>query len=188
MLKSSLPRWRINQAVRYLDQGGIIAYPTEAVYGLGCDPFNRNAVLKLLAIKNRPIDKGLILIAAEFAQLAPLLEIPNDEIKNKMLSTWPGPTTWVVPAKSWVPRWLRGQYASLAVRVTNHPIAADLCRSFDCPLVSTSANMTGSKPIKNTIGLRKYFRTHEILIVPGLLGAERKTTEILDAVSGEKIR
>lgn len=188
MFKSSLPHWRIQMAVRYLANGGIVAYPTEAVFGLGCDPFNEQAVQRILELKNRPINKGLILIAAEFAQIAPLIKVPDNDVLNNMLSTWPGPTTWVVRANASVPPWLRGSHDSLAVRITNHPIASDLCLAFNQPLVSTSANITGFQPAKTTLKVRQLFGISEILIVPGPLGQETRTTAIFDAKSGNKIR
>lgn len=178
----------MKQAVRHLVAGGIIAYPTEAVFGLGCDPLNQKVVQELLNLKNRSVAKGLILIAAEFAQIAPLVEVPDNLVLKKMLSTWPGPTTWVIPAQSWVPQWLRGDHNSLAVRITNHPVASELCRAFDRALVSTSANITGLKPAKSTLKVRQQFGNSNIFIVPGPLGKEKKTTVILDAISSEKIR
>ncbi len=78
---------QVNEAVRILRQGGVIAYPTEAVYGLGCDPDNHQAVEKLLAIKQRSRDKGLILIAADFQQLRPYLAEIDSALKRKILAT-----------------------------------------------------------------------------------------------------
>ena len=180
--------WQIHRAVRYLKKNGVIAYPTEAVYGLGCDPLNAQAVHQILALKKRPVTKGLILIAAEWKQLAPLVEIPNETILKKMLTTWPGPTTWVVQARPWIPSWLKGNRDSLAVRVTNHPIASKLCYAFEGPIVSTSANITGYKSAKNPLTVRRQFGESEILIVPGAIGEEKQTTKIIDAISDRIIR
>ncbi|NOR70927.1 MAG: tRNA threonylcarbamoyladenosine biosynthesis protein RimN, partial [Methylomarinum sp.] len=119
MTKSSI---KIRLAAQKIQAGEVIAYPTEAVYGLGCDPLNEEAVLNLLALKKRSIDKGLILIASSLTQLEPYLQL-NDEIRSKVQATWPGPVTWIIPAQTWVPQWLTGQHSSLAVRVTAHPIA-----------------------------------------------------------------
>src|SRR6218665_315978 len=90
----------INEAAIRLKSGGVIAYPTEAVWGLGCDPFDETAVMRLLAIKQRPVDKGLILIAADLAQLQPLLDLPAmpETRLAEVLASWPGPHTWVLPA------------------------------------------------------------------------------------------
>ena len=175
-------------AVRHLNYGGVIAYPTEAVFGLGCNPFNAQAVHKILAMKKRPISKGLILIAAEWEQLAPLLMVPDKTVLKNMLATCPGPTTWVIPAQPWIPHWLKGCHDSLAVRVTDHPGASDLCLAFNGPLVSTSANITGLKPAKNSLQIRRQFAKLDVLIVPGPLGKEKQTTRIMDAISGRKLR
>src|SRR5512143_218632 len=139
----SMTPWQLREAVRVLHHGGLIAYPTEAVYGLGCDPRNADAVLRLLNLKQRPWQKGLILIAADLAQLDPYL-LPLDEMmRARVVPTWPGPNTWLLPARVETPHWLRGEHDTLAVRVTAHPVAAALCRAFGGPIVSTSANLAG---------------------------------------------
>nr|MDQ2696242.1 Sua5/YciO/YrdC/YwlC family protein [Pseudomonadota bacterium] len=120
---------RLRQAARILRQGGVIAYPTEAVYGLGCDPRNRRAVQRLLEIKRRPPAKGLILIAADLAQLEPFIDPLPPDRRRLLDAAWPGPVTWLVPARR-APVWLRGNHPTLAVRVTAHPLAAALCRAF----------------------------------------------------------
>ena len=109
--------WHLRQAARALRHGGIIAYPTEAVYGLGCDPLNAAAVLRLLTLKNRPMDKGLILIASDFQQLIPFVRTPDADIMRRINATWPGPVTWLLPAKAETPAWLCGAHDTLAVRV-----------------------------------------------------------------------
>ena len=90
----------LQQAVKILQTGGLIAYPTEAVYGLGCDPFNRAAVSRLCALKKRDANAGFILIAANWKQIESLIEtskIPPEQMR-KIQSTWLGPVTWVFPA------------------------------------------------------------------------------------------
>ncbi|QDH71289.1 L-threonylcarbamoyladenylate synthase [Marilutibacter alkalisoli] len=138
----------ITAAVAALRRGGVIAYPTEAVWGLGCDPFNEAAVLRLLDIKQRPVDKGLILIASGVGQLDPLIdwEALSASQRDTVLANWPGPHTWVVPATPRMPRWITGVHDSVAVRVSAHPDVIVLCDSFGGPLVSTSANLTGKPP------------------------------------------
>ena len=117
-----------------LRQGGIVAYPTESVYGLGCDPLNPDAVYRLLELKRRPASKGLILISDSFARLQPFLgPIPDNRLAI-VLRSWPGPVTWVMPAQADVPEWLRGRHTSLAVRVTDHPLATALCATPPKPI------------------------------------------------------
>lgn len=137
-------------AAALLRRGGIVAYPTEAVWGLGCDPFDADAVRRLLALKRRPAAKGMIVIAADLAQALPHLlwdDLPEPR-RQAILASWPGPNTWLVPCRPHVPEWLRGEHDTLAVRITAHPIAAALCRAFDGPVVSTSANRAGEAPAR----------------------------------------
>lgn len=180
-------RFKINNAVRHLKAGAVIAYPTEAVYGLGCDPLNEDAVMNLLEIKQRPMEKGLILIASSLEQLRPYLVL-DQAITERITPTWPGPVTWVIPAQPWVPKWLTGTHNSLAVRVTDHPIARDLCAQFGSPLVSTSANPTTRPAIKESRKLLKSFSDDDIFIVHGKVGELGQETAIYDAVSGKRLR
>src|SRR5512134_2349746 len=145
--------FHLRHAVRSVRAGGVIAYPTEAVFGLGCDPANQAALKRLLAIKRRPIHKGVILIAACLEQFLSYLLPLDAEALAKVSSTWPGPVTWLIPARPNVPKWLRGQHSTLAVRVTAHPLAAALCRLWGRPLVSTSANLSGRPPARTALAV-----------------------------------
>jgi L-threonylcarbamoyladenylate synthase len=178
--------FKIRNAVRYIKAGAVIAYPTEAVYGLGCDPLNENAVMSLLDIKQRRIDKGLILIAASLEQIRPYLAL-NQAIIDRITPTWPGPITWIIPAQRWVPKWLTGNHQSLAVRVTNHPVARNLCTEFGGPLVSTSANPSSRPAIKESRKLLKALGS-DIFIVHGTVGELDRETAIYDALSGKRLR
>lgn len=133
-----------------LIHGQVIAYPTEAVWGVGCDPWNMDAVLDLLLLKQRPWQKGLILVASDIAQIAPLVNQLTDAQKAKLEMSWPGPVSWVLPdPDGWVPEWVRGEHNSVAVRVSNHPLVHQLCRAFGRPIVSTSANLSGKPPARS---------------------------------------
>ncbi|MFI3189275.1 threonylcarbamoyl-AMP synthase [Crenothrix sp. D3] len=177
----------ITAAVQQLNAGKVIAYPTEAVYGLGCNPLNEAAVMHLLDIKQRPIEKGLILIAASLQQLEPYL-ILNDEILARITPTWPGPVTWVIPAQASVPKWLTGEHNSLAVRVTAHPVAQQLCRDYGHPLVSTSANETTQPALRAAAEVLSVFADRDIFILDGKVGELGQETAIYDAVSGTRLR
>ncbi len=179
--------FKIKNAVRHIKAGAVIAYPTEAVYGLGCDPLNEEAVMSLLDIKQRPIEKGLILIASSLEQLHPYLVL-DQALIDRISPTWPGPVTWVIPSQPWVPKWLTGEHQSLAVRVTKHPIARDLCAQFGSPLVSTSANPTTRSAIKESRKLLKTFADAGIFIVHGKIGKLEQETAIYDALSGKRLR
>lgn len=180
--------FKINLATRLLQQGQVIAYPTEAIYGLGCDPLNEYAVRTLLALKRRPVEKGLILIASSLQQLQPYLNTDTPGVLDRAISTWPGPTTWVVPAQSWVPNWLTGQHSSLAVRVTTHPLVTRLCASFGGPIVSTSANISNQQPARKPYQILKNFGSDTPYIVKGTSSGLDQATSIFDAVTGNQLR
>ncbi len=182
-----LPRWRLSQAVRHLRRGGVIAYPTEGVFGLGCDPCDEGAVAEILVLKGRPASKGLILIAADFDQLLPFVSVPPAAVLKRILASWPGPVTWILPAAPRVPAWLTGGRSTLACRVTDHPVAARLCRAFGRPLVSTSANPTGRPPARSLLQVRRYFG-RRVLVIPGPLGGLEGPTPIYDALTGRCLR
>ncbi len=105
----------LQQAVDALRKGCVIAYPTEGVFGLGCDPDNQTAMLRLLAIKQRPVEKGVILIAASYAQLRPYVDETQltAEQLTQVLASWPAPLTWVMPASGDAPGWVRGRLIPL---------------------------------------------------------------------------
>jgi len=181
-------RWHYQQAVRCLHRGGVIAYPTEAVYGLGCDPWDRSAVERLLTLKKRRWQQGLILIAANYAQLEPFLLPLSPRLRQRVFATWPGPVTWLLPAQPDMPRWLCGQHHTLAVRITAHPQAAALCRAWDGALVSTSANQTRHRPARSALQVRLAFPQGIDYLLPGSLGGQSRPSEIRDGHSGQVLR
>ncbi|MDP2227944.1 MAG: Sua5/YciO/YrdC/YwlC family protein [Moraxellaceae bacterium] len=177
----------LRTAASLLKAGGVIAYPTEGVWGLGCDPFNERAVRRLLDLKQRPETKGLIIIAASLTQIEGWLGGLTSAQLAACAATWPGPYTWVVPVAD-APRWLRGDHESIAVRVSAHPGVQALCRAFGGALVSTSANRSGQPPAPDAFALRRLFGDELDYILPGRLGGDGKPTEIRDAVSGVVLR
>ncbi len=168
----------LKQAVRSLKQGGIIAYPTEAVFGLGCDPLNPAAVTRLLELKQRDPAKGLILIASSIKQLKPFLLPLRKKTKKRLARTWPGPVTWLLPARPECPDWLTGDHDTLAVRVTAHPGCRALCKALQGPLISTSANISQRRPAKHKLALLKQFGLDIDFLLPGATGNLAQPTEI----------
>ena len=178
------------EAAAALHVGGIVAYPTEAVWGLGCDPFDETAVLRLLAIKQRPVDKGLILVAAALSQLDGLADwnaLPAAR-RNVVFAAWPGPHTWIVPATTRVPRWITGAHDSVAVRVSAHPVVIALCNAFGGALVSTSANPAGAPAPRTLESIDAGLRAAIDGSVPGQTGGLPRPTPIRDALSGTELR
>jgi len=177
-------------AATLLRGGGVVAYPTEAVWGLGCDPFSEDAVLRLLAIKQRAVDKGVILVAADLSQFDGLLawdRLPRERIDD-VQSQWPGPRTWIVPATSRVPRWITGSHEGVAVRVSDHPVVVALCRAFGAPLVSTSANLAGEPPAFAFAELSQAVLARVDGVTTGETGGLRAPTAIRDAATGAELR
>lgn len=178
---------RVERAARIVVAGGVVAYPTEAVYGLGCDPFCHDAVARILAIKQRSWRKGLILIAAGVDQLEPLVELPED-MRARILATWPGPVTWTLPACPGVPDWLTGGRPTLAVRVTAHPLAGALCRQVGAALVSTSANRAARPPLTSPLRVRRLLGSSIDYVLAGPLGGLASPTTIRDGRTGRVLR
>ncbi len=185
-----IPKSKLNQAVSALEQQLVIAYPTEAVFGLGCDPLDEQAVKRLLEIKQRPVEKGLILIAANYEQLSPYVDESKLSAQQlqRIKATWPGPVTWVMPAKETVPKWLTGQFDSIAVRVTAHSTVQQLCLAFGHPITSTSANLTGMPPCKSTDEVMRQLGSQLGAIVDAPVGDLAKPTTIKDALTNEVYR
>lgn len=178
----------VSQLREVIQRGGIIAYPTEGAYGLGCDPFNESAVNKIIKIKGRISDKGFILIASSFDQVEDLIS-PIDSEKFKLInSTWPGPVTWVFPCSDKVPPWIRGKYNSVALRITAHPVAREICHSVNQAIVSTSANRSGESPLLTAQQVKQTFHKEIDLIIEGKIGELTSPTPIRDALTGEYLR
>ena len=188
-MNKNLPSEAVQRAVVALNNKEVIAYPTEAVFGVGCDPDSEEAVMNLLALKQRPVGKGLILIAASFEQLQPYIDdsMLSEEQRAAIFSRWPGPVTFVFPAKASTPGWLTGRFNSLAVRVTDHPVVIELCKAYGKPLVSTSANLSGEPPCRTTAEVIAQFGD-DFPVVDAQTGGRLNPSEILDALTGERFR
>jgi L-threonylcarbamoyladenylate synthase len=171
----------------YLKRGGLIAYPTESCYGLGCDPDNRNAVQRILKLKQRPQRKGLILIASDYQQVARYLQPLTPAEQTRLQNDGAKAVTYLMPVKSTCPRWLRGGHDTLAVRMTAHPVARNLCRSAGSALVSTSANRSGQRPVKTYAECRRMFGK-KVWVLRGRVGKRKQPSTIRAWVGGRIIR
>ncbi|MGK0673490.1 MAG: Sua5/YciO/YrdC/YwlC family protein [Halothiobacillaceae bacterium] len=183
-----LAPWRLRFAAHWLRTGGIVAYPTEAVYGLGCAPTRTDALRKLLELKRRPWHKGLILIAARPIQLEPFLVPLDTERVERAHARWPGPTTWLWPAQPWVSPLLRGEHRTLAVRVPGHPLARALCDAFGGAVVSTSANRAGQTPARSALEVRRKLGHRGLFILSGPVDRKARPSRIIDIYSGRVLR
>lgn len=179
--------FQLQRIVRIIGRGGVIGYPTEAVWGLGCDPWNAEAVERLLALKRRPWQKGLILVAAHPGQFDALLQALPEKQQAMLNASWPGPATWLVPHRESLPFWITGEHETVAIRVSAHPLIQALCAQTG-PLVSTSANPANHAPAQNRWQLERYFHRDLDGILGGTLGGERRPSVIRELTSGRVIR
>ena len=183
----------ISEAAQLLKQGHVLAYPTEAVWGLGCDPHNEAAFQHILDLKQRPIEKGVILLAGDLAQVEHLLDALTPTIRQQVIASWSNrklterATTWLLPSDASIPQWITGQHPLVAVRVTTHPLCVALCKAFDGFVVSTSANPAGLTPALNLAQAQAYFGA-AIDYLQGDLSLSQEPSRILNALTGEVIR
>lgn len=182
------PTLTIDQGAQCLSDGGVIAYPTEAVYGLGCDPRDEAAVRRILELKVRPASAGLILIADELERFEPFIGSVSAAERERALAAWPGPVTWLFPRAANVPDWLAGSHPTIAIRVTDHPGCRALCAAFGGPIVSTSANPRDEAPARSAAEVGRYFPAGLCGIVEGELGGGDQPSQIRDLATGRVLR
>ena len=175
-----------DKAAEVLLGGGVIAYPTEGVFGLGCLPRDTDAVERVLKIKQRDPSKCVILIAANASQLDAWIDLPAAMSLPAPDPTCP--TTWIVPASDHVAAIVRGDNAGLAVRITTNPVARDICLAANSPIVSTSANLSGQAVASNEDALRDQFGDLVDYVVPGACGPASGPSEIRELLSGRILR
>ena len=187
---NSMPSYptALDKAAHTLATGGVISYPTEAVYGLGCDPFDEKAVMKLLAIKQRAPEKGLILVISDWQQCAALTKPLSPDLHARILASWPSHTTWIFPASDLAPAWITGTHKSLAIRMSAHPVVRALCQKIDAPLVSSSANLQGCPAITDPTVLAQDLGAQLDFMMPGALGGAKSPSVIKEALTGDILR
>lgn len=182
----------LEKAIKAVQRQQVIAYPTEAVFGLGCDPLSLTAVRQILAIKGREADKGLILIASHQGQLEPFMARCLPQWQRQFDQYWPGHVTFIVPASSMlspdISAVLTGGRDTIAVRVSNHPVVKMLCDRCGSALVSTSANLSGRPPLKTAAEVRGEFAEQLAAVVDADCGDQQKPSRIIDITDGKIIR
>lgn len=176
------------QAAVAVSAGKIIAYPTEAIYGLGCDPDNELALDALLQLKIRDRNKGLILVANDWSQIEPYVGTVNEAKLATVMESWPGPVTWIMPASKKTSQLLTGGRDTLAVRISDHPVVRELCGCCNSALVSTSANISGQPPFLSASEIEQSFADTIAGVVQGELGGLQNATSIFDMETGVQLR
>ena len=187
MTSNPLPAWRLSLIDHLLSREAVIAYPTEGVWGLGCLPHSAAAVGRILQLKQRPWQAGLLLVAADIEQFAPYLAGLGDSQLQVLSSSWPGPVSYLVPDNGAAPGWIVGHHSTVGLRVSDHPLVRQICRVTG-PLVSTSANITGRPSAQTALEVRRYFGAGIDLVVPGKLGGRSGPSEIKVLATGEQVR
>ena len=171
----------------HLKSGEVIGYPTEAVYGIGCDPWNQSSVEKIAKIKGRKKRQTFLMVASSIDQLTDLIDISR--LSPQVTSSWPGHTTWLIKAKDNVPYWLQDEQTNkVGIRISNHPLVRELCNEFGKPIISTSANISGKEEIKNQQEFMRTFSSDINYLVDGDLGDYDKASMIIDMETNRKIR
>ena len=194
---------QLDAVQQFLQAGNLLAYPTEAVWGIGCDPFNEIAVKQILAIKQRPIEKGMIVITGDIAHIQPFLQPLPQEVVNTIATSWQSSdaqaTTWLLPIPASlqrkIPEWVTGGRDSLAIRVISHPMIAKLCNTIaqadnNNPfgfLVSTSCNLSGLTPANDFAAAYHYFGDAIGYLLGDTLGFVRPS-QIFDALTQQQVR
>jgi L-threonylcarbamoyladenylate synthase len=179
--------WALNRLVHAISAGAVIGYPTDTVWGLGCDPSNYDSVARILRIKNRRPDKGLILLSSRLEFCIPYIDVDAQQ-RETLLAACVRPTTWLVPASEACPWWIRGRYPSVAIRVCDHPLVKALCDCLKAPLVSTSANRAGRSTVRNALQMRRQFDCELDRIVTGFDTGGNRPSEIKSLASGTTLR
>ena len=177
----------LRHAAEVLRRGGVVAHASEGVWGLACDPFNREAVDRVIDIKGRDAAKGLIVIAEEADVFADELGSLEADTAARVRASWPGAVTWVVPNGRF-PKWITGDRDTVAVRVPDHAQARGLARAFGGPIVSTSANRSGAAPARTAQAVEDALGGRLDFILPGNVGSREGPSRIVDAVKGEALR
>lgn len=178
----------INDAVIALRAGGVIAYPTEYCFGLGCDPTNSAAIERLLAIKQRQAQQGVILIAADLQQVEQWGDLSAAPLRVKIEQSWPGPNTWLLPARESVSEWVRGSHPTIAMRIPDHPVCQNLCQAFGGAIVSTSANRHGQAALLDAASVSADMGDELDYIIQAPVGAATAASTIRSGITGELIR
>lgn len=179
-------KFQLSKAAHIIHNEGVIAYPTESVFGLGCDPLSEHAVNRILQLKQRHVNKGLIIIADNINQLIPYINISaSEKIKIEKFKT---PMTWLVNKSKLTPPWISGKHNKVAIRVCQHPLVKHLCKLLNSPIVSTSANPAGIKPATNILQARNYFLDGIDLYLNDNTGTLARPTPITDLSNNALIR
>ncbi len=179
--------WALNRFLHAASQGAVFGYPTDTVWGFGCDPLNASSVDRILQIKNRSPDKGLILLSSRIEFCAAYIDVDANPLKS-MNTRNQDPITWLMQASRFCPPWIRGNFTTVAIRITDHPLLRIICDRLKTPIVSTSANRSGKATVRNSLQMRKQFGDELDFIVTGFATGGRRPSAIKSLATGTGLR
>ena len=179
--------WALNRLSRAVSRGAVFGYPTDTIWGFGCHPLRADSVCRILEIKQRSVDKGLILLSSRLEYCADFIDLEPQQ-KETIRFPCARPTSWLVPASASCPVWIRGKFPTVAIRITDHPLLQTLCDALQAPVVSTSANRAGRPPVRNALQMHKQFSTELDAIVTGFDAGSGRPSEIKFLHDGSSVR
>jgi len=182
---SRLDERQVKRAAEVLGNGGIVVYPTETVYGIGCDPLNREAYSRILRLKGRDESRPMLLLACSVAQVEEFAGGLPDVVSRLADVFWPGPLTMVFRPEKRLPDYLYGPGDGVAFRVSPHPLASLLAFEFGAPVVSTSANRTGEPPLTTYSDALREFGDRVDVVLEGSGEMNGAPSTVVDLTSGE---
>jgi tRNA threonylcarbamoyl adenosine modification protein (Sua5/YciO/YrdC/YwlC family) len=172
----------INKAVKVLKDGGIIIYPTDTVYGIGCDIFNKDALERIFTIKNDGISKLFSFVCSDLKDIAKYAKV-SDYAYRTMKRLLPGPFTFILPAAKQVPKKLWTKRKTVGIRVPKHPVALTLVAELGNPIISTSTTNRKGTLIIDPVEIKNIFKNQvDLMLSQG--GLSGKLSSIVD-LSGE---
>ncbi len=186
-MNASVSNDDIAAAVEVLRNGGIVAHACEGVWGLACDPWNESAVSRILSIKCRDADKGLIVIGHDTKVFDTEIKELEPTKQEMVRESWPGHVTWIVPSTRF-PKVVTGSRSTIALRVPDHKQARELCERMDSPLISTSANVSSRPPARTKTEVEETLGCLVDFVLPGRIGSVEGPSTIRDALSGDQLR
>ena len=179
--------WALNRFLHAVSKGAIFGYPTDTIWGFGCHPLLAGSVNRILQIKNRSPDKGVILLSSRVEYCAAYVDVDAKQLQSVQFAR-NHPTTWLIPASEFCPPWIRGNNSTVAIRVTEHPLLQILCNRLEAPVVSTSANRTGKATARNSVQMRKQFGDELDFIVTGFTTGANQPSEIKSLITDTSLR
>lgn len=165
----------IDQTVAALQRGGVVVFPTDTGYALGCDLFNKKAIDRIFQLKKRDVKKPLSFICSDLKELSQFA-IVNNRAYRAMRRLLPGPYTFVLPATKMVPKLLVSRRSSVGIRVPDHPVAWALCNGLRHPIIGTSCSSAEGEPFTSAEQIKKYFgKSIDLILDAGPVASEPST-------------